>query len=45
MKFNGPVSKGTQVIVEPSMIIISVGFTAAIGIFFGYYPAKKGFST
>ncbi|SDU46104.1 ABC transporter permease [Desulfobacula phenolica] len=32
---------GTQVIVEPSMIIISVGFTAAVGIFFGYYPAKK----
>jgi len=23
------------------MIIISVGFTAAVGIFFGFYPAKK----
>ena len=32
---------GAQAIVEPSMIIISVGFTAAVGIFFGYYPAKK----
>jgi len=34
-------SMGTQVIVEPSMIIMSVGFTAAVGIFFGYYPARK----
>ncbi len=34
-------SMGTQVIVEPFMIIISVGFTAAVGIFFGYYPARK----
>ncbi len=34
-------SMGTQVIVEPSMIIMSVGFTAAVGIFFGFYPAKK----
>jgi putative ABC transport system permease protein len=32
---------GTQVIFDPSMILVSVGFTAVVGIFFGYYPAKK----
>ena len=32
---------GTHVIFEPSMILISVGFTAVVGVFFGYYPAKK----
>ena len=32
---------GTKVIFEPSMILISVGFTAVVGVFFGYYPAKK----
>lgn len=31
----------TQVIFEPFMIILSVGFTAVVGVFFGYYPAKK----
>ena len=32
---------GTHVIFEPSMILISVGFTAVVGVFFGYYQAKK----
>jgi putative ABC transport system permease protein len=32
---------GIQVIFEPFMIFLSVGFTALVGIFFGYYPAKK----
>jgi len=32
---------GTQVIFEPFMILLSLGFTAVVGIFFGYYPAKK----
>jgi putative ABC transport system permease protein len=26
---------------SPLSIIFAVGFSAAIGIFFGYYPAKK----
>jgi len=32
---------GSQVIVDPAMIILSIGFTVAVGIFFGYYPARK----
>lgn len=28
-------------IVKPEIIILSAGFAAAVGIFFGYYPAKK----
>ena len=32
---------GTQAIFEPFMIFLGVGFTAVVGIFFGYYPAKK----
>jgi len=32
---------GTQVIFEPSMILLSVGFTVVVGVFFGYYPARK----
>lgn len=32
---------GTRVIFEPFMMLISVGFTALVGIFFGYYPATK----
>ncbi|MFA7164988.1 MAG: ABC transporter permease [Desulfoplanes sp.] len=31
----------TQVIFEPFTMLLSVGFTAIVGIFFGYYPAKK----
>jgi putative ABC transport system permease protein len=27
--------------VSPSVIAASVGFAAAVGIFFGYYPARK----
>jgi putative ABC transport system permease protein len=26
---------------SPESILLSVGFSAAIGIFFGYYPARK----
>jgi len=32
---------GTQVVFEPSIILAGVGFTAVVGIFFGYYPASK----
>jgi len=32
---------GTVVIVSPLVIIGSVAFTAAVGIFFGFYPARK----
>jgi putative ABC transport system permease protein len=26
---------------SPESILLAVGFSAAIGIFFGYYPARK----
>ena len=32
---------GTVVIVSPLVIIGSVAFTAAVGVFFGFYPARK----
>lgn len=28
-------------LVSPSSVILSVGFSAAVGVFFGYYPAHK----
>jgi len=32
---------GISVVVNPLVILIAVIFTAAIGIFFGFYPARK----
>jgi putative ABC transport system permease protein len=32
---------GTAIMVSPLVIIGSVAFTAAVGIFFGFYPARK----
>ncbi|NDV28139.1 ABC transporter permease [Desulfovibrio sp. JC010] len=32
---------GIQVVFEPVMILVSILFTMAVGIFFGYYPARK----
>jgi putative ABC transport system permease protein len=32
---------GTGVVVNPSVILLSVGFTLAVGVFFGFYPARK----
>jgi len=31
----------TGFIVDPMIILLSVGFSAAVGIFFGFYPARK----
>ncbi len=31
----------TPTLVSPSVIAASVGFAAAVGIFFGFYPARK----
>ena len=28
-------------IISPAVIAASVGFAAAVGIFFGFYPARK----
>ncbi len=30
-----------SVVIEPGIILLSVGFSAMVGIFFGLYPAKK----
>ena len=32
---------GWPMVLEPQSIVIAVGFSAAVGIFFGYYPARK----
>ena len=36
-------NKFTEVytVINPTIVILSMGFSAAVGIFFGYYPAKK----
>jgi putative ABC transport system permease protein len=28
-------------LIPPDAIVIAVGFSAAVGIFFGFYPARK----
>ncbi len=32
---------GSRTIVEPGSMLLSFGFSAAVGIFFGYYPATR----
>jgi putative ABC transport system permease protein len=32
---------GIPTIIRPGIIFASAGFAAAVGIFFGYYPARK----
>jgi ABC-type antimicrobial peptide transport system permease subunit len=32
---------GWPVLVEPRSVAMAFGFAAAIGIFFGFYPARK----
>ncbi|HQU45710.1 MAG TPA: FtsX-like permease family protein [Pirellulales bacterium] len=32
---------GWQTAIQPVMVGIAIGFSAAVGIFFGYYPARK----
>jgi putative ABC transport system permease protein len=32
---------GWQTSIQPAMVGIAIGFSAAVGIFFGYYPARK----
>jgi len=32
---------GWRTVVPPSAVLIAVGFSAAVGMFFGYYPARK----
>ncbi|MBD3367240.1 MAG: FtsX-like permease family protein, partial [Candidatus Eisenbacteria bacterium] len=32
---------GMTTIMQPGVVAIAFGFAAAIGVFFGYYPARK----
>ena len=32
---------GWRVEIDPNAVVLAVGFAAAIGIFFGFYPARK----
>jgi len=32
---------GMATVIDPAVILASAGFSAAVGIFFGYYPARK----
>jgi putative ABC transport system permease protein len=32
---------GWTIVIPPEIILISVGFAAAVGVFFGFYPARK----
>jgi putative ABC transport system permease protein len=32
---------GVYTVINPTIVILSMAFSAAVGIFFGYYPAKK----
>ncbi len=32
---------GATVLVSPSIVILAVAFTAGVGVFFGFYPARK----
>jgi len=32
---------GWTTLVTPAAVLVSFGFSAAVGIFFGYYPARK----
>jgi len=32
---------GWQTTIKPGMVGLAIGFSAAVGIFFGYYPARK----
>lgn len=32
---------GWSTVVPPYAVLMAVGFSAAVGVFFGYYPARK----
>jgi len=32
---------GMKVVIKPSVILVAVGFSALVGLFFGIYPASK----
>lgn len=39
--FIGGTALGMAVVIKPSVILIAVGFSGLVGLFFGIYPASK----
>ena len=39
--FLGGSLAGLSVVVRPSVVVLAVGFSAMVGLFFGIYPASK----
>ena len=39
--FLGGTLLGLTVVIKPLVIIVAVGFSALVGLFFGIYPASK----
>lgn len=37
----GGMALGVPVVIKPSVVVLAVGFSAVVGIFFGLYPASK----
>lgn len=37
----GDTAMGVKLVISPPVVLLSVGFSMLIGVFFGYYPAKK----
>ena len=35
------VQNNFTLIVEPSSVLLAIGFSAGVGVFFGYYPARR----
>jgi len=40
VKFLGSFA-GVPALIDPLIVAVSAGFAAAVGVFFGYYPARK----
>ncbi|HKO01343.1 MAG TPA: hypothetical protein VJ032_06610, partial [Thermoanaerobaculia bacterium] len=32
---------GWETVISPIVMLIAIGFSGAVGVFFGYYPARK----
>jgi putative ABC transport system permease protein len=32
---------GWEIVISPVLMVVAVGFSGAVGVFFGYYPARK----
>ena len=37
----GGMALGVPVVIKPLVVLLAVGFSAMVGIFFGLYPASK----